>query len=143
VAAEPSRKAKVIPWDTVGYDLGLITSTWRLSLTQANPFDATTVVTLYKDDNSQGLLSWSLESPKTALRVERGYTVQGILMSVSREEDGFRRTDRFHLNRNPSNDGRFWGTMVITVDGKDLPVTMPSSLFKYTHGAPDLSATSR
>src|SRR5262249_20633040 len=103
VAEEPGRNVKVIPWEYVAYDLGPITPTWHLSLTQSNPFDASTLVTLYKDDNSQGLLSWSLTSPTTALRVERGYTVQGILMSVTREEDGFRRTDRFRLNRNPSN----------------------------------------
>lgn len=140
ITAEPGRKAKAIPWQTVSYDLGLITKTWRLSFTQSNPFDASTVVTLYKDDNSRGLLSWSLDSPKTAVRVERGYTVQGIAMSITREDDGMRRTDRFRLNRNPSHDGRFWGTLVVSVDGKDFPVVMPSSLFKYTHGEADLGA---
>lgn len=140
VPSEPDRKVQVIPWTSVSYDLGLITPTWRLSLLQSNPFDASTTITLYKDDNSQGLLSWSLESPKTALRVERGYTVKGILMSITREEDGFRRTDHFRINRNPSSDGRFWGTLIVSVDGKDFPVLMPSSLFKYTHGSADLSA---
>src|SRR6185503_13617687 len=137
---DPGRKARVIPWDHAAYDLGLITKTWRLSLTQSNPFDAATVVQLYKDDNSQGLLSWSLETPKTAVWVDRPgrYRVEGIAMSITREEDGMRRTDRFKLNRNPGNDGRFWATLVVSVDGKEFPVVMPSSLFKYTHGMPEL-----
>jgi hypothetical protein len=141
LGAEPGRRAKVVPWQAVSYDLGPINKEkWRLSFTQSNPFHAATVLTLYKDNNLNGLLSWGIDSPKTAIRVEHGYAMAGILTSITREEDGFRRTDRFHLQDSHHEAGRFWGTLIISVDGKDYPVAMPSSLFKYTHGETDLYA---
>jgi hypothetical protein len=139
VVPEAGRKVAVIRWDRVGYDLGAIANAWRLSLLQANPFDASTAITLYKENQSPGPRGWSLDWPKTALRVDQasGHSVEGAAVSITREDDGMRRTDRFRLARNSEIRGRYWGTMVITVDGKEHSLMMPSSVFKYVHGIAD------
>ena len=44
----------IVSWRYVEYDLGAIQSGWRLSLKQANPFDAKCEVILYRDDTRVG-----------------------------------------------------------------------------------------
>ena len=59
-------------------------------------------------------------------------------MGIRLHDDGMRRSDSFSFNRNPSKmDQRTSGLMTIKVDDREYSFTVPSSLFKYTHGLVD------
>ncbi len=59
-------------------------------------------------------------------------------MNLRLHDDGMRRSDSFDFNRNPGErELRDWGTMIISIDGKESTLAMPSSLFRYVHGIAD------
>ncbi len=130
----------LVPWWRVNYDLGKIQNDWRLLLVMANPFDATAVATLYREDFQVGksMFLWKRDQPKTAMeiRTAAGGVLSGRGTDIHLHEDGLRRSDGYAFNRNPQ-DGRDWGKVTIKVEDKTYQCTVPSSLFKYVHGVTD------
>ncbi len=132
---------RIVSWLSVQYDLGEIQNHWRLSVNMANPFDAQAEVELYREDSAVGksMYLWDLHEPRTAISIR--YLESNVLASMARcirlHDDGFRRSDYFHFNRDPSDDGRCWGTATVTVADKPYEFVVPSSLFKYVHGTAD------
>lgn len=124
----------VLRWQNVHYDLGEIQNGWRLSLIQANPFDAESEVELYKE-SGVGKTSWDLFSPRTAVRILEadGTVINGRCINIHLNDDNMRRTDTF-ISRGNGDDLRCWGQIEISVDDKNYRVVAPSSLYKYVHG---------
>lgn len=134
---ELGSKDQILPWLFIQYDLGEIQNKWRLSVKQANRLHGETELILYREDQRVGksIYVWELCSPQTTVKIVRpnGSIIGSTCMSVRRLEDGFRRSDTFKLSGDAA-EGRDWGLMIITVDEKSYELTMPSSLFRYTHG---------
>ena len=132
---------KIVPWRHVHYDLGRIQNGWRLSFNHANPFDAESEIVLYRHDGRVGksIYLWDLHSPRTAIGIRQpgDRDLQSQCMSIRLHEGGMCRSDSFKFNRNPGDDERCWGTVAIRVDDKTYECVVPSSLFKYVHGAAD------
>ena len=135
---KPPPDTKIVRWKYVEYNLGKIQNDWRLTLRQSNPCDANCEIELYRDDIQVGKSSflWELDTPRTAvaIRSSDGVRLQGKCMSLRLHEDGMRRSDTFKFFRNP-RDRRSWGTIAVTVGEKTYETVLPSSLFKYCHGA--------
>lgn len=134
--------ALMIQWQSVIYDVGEIQNGWRLTLRQANPFDASSELVLYRNDTEVGksMFLWELHSPRTKVTIKRadGSRLESRAISLRLHDDGMRRSDGFQFNRNPDDsESRNWGQMLIEVDDRSRPVTMPSSLFRYVHGHSD------
>ncbi|MDB6175870.1 MAG: hypothetical protein JWL59_5181 [Chthoniobacteraceae bacterium] len=134
----PGEDGKMVPWLRVNYNLGQIQNGWRLSLKIANPFDAKAEVILYRDDSrvGQSMFLWKLDTPRTAMEIKtgNGSIIAAHAMGIRLHEDGMRRSDNYSFNRYPEG-GRDWGKVVIRVDEKACEGVVPSSLFKYVHGA--------
>lgn len=124
----------VLRWQNVHYDLGEIQNGWRLSLIQANPFDAESEVMLYKE-SEVGKTSWDLFSPRTTVHIldADGTVINGRCINIHLHDDNMRRTDTFQSGRH-GDDQRSWGQIEISVDNKSYRVIVPSSLYKYIHG---------
>jgi hypothetical protein len=133
-------KDRLVPWLSVEYDLGEIQNHWRLSLQLSNPFDAHAEAILYRDPGGEGksMYRWKMDAPRTAMefKLSGGRVIDGHASAIRLHEDGLRRSDNFDFNRFP-DEGRDWGTLVIRVDKKAYECTVPSSLYKYTHGVTD------
>jgi len=129
----------IVPWLEVRYDVGEIQNGWRLTVLQRNPFDAATEVVLYRDDHTLGksMFLWDLYSPRTGVTVREssGRVVASRKMQLRLHEDGLRRSDSFELYRNPGSDDRDWGRLRVTVDDQVRELVVPSSLYRYVHGA--------
>jgi len=128
----------VLRWQSVHYDLGKIQKGWRLLLIQSNPFDAESEVVLYRDDIAIGksMYLWDLHTPRTTLRLLNadGSVISSLCMDIRLHDDGMRRSDTFHINRNGFDHQRCWGQIEISVDDKSYRVVVPSSLYEHTHG---------
>ena len=132
----PATNAHVVPWSAVRYDLGEIQNRWHLTVEVSNDVNTAASVELYKEDNARGWASWDLHQPVTAISVEQpgAHTLESTCMSITRHEDGMRRTDTFRMNRNPGGHGRVWGTLQVRVGDRTHAVPVPSSLFRMIHG---------
>jgi hypothetical protein len=137
---ELGKEDRLVPWLNVYYDLGKIQNGWRLSMTLANPFDASAELTLYRDDRKVGgsLFLWELHSPQTAVAITYNDRKQvfGHGRGIRLDEGGLQRSDTFSFNRFSSR-GRGWGEASISVDDHSYQYVVPSSLFKYIHGVTD------
>jgi hypothetical protein len=136
----PQPKDVLVPWLRVHYDLGGIQNGWRLSAAMANPFDADAEIVLYRDDSEVGksMYLWDLHSPRTSMLIkDPAQVLQSREMSIRLHEDGMRRSDNFKFSRYGRSEDRCWGTAIVKVDDKTYEFTVPSSLFKYTHGLVD------
>lgn len=133
---------KIVPWLHVDYDLGEIQNGWRLSLQQANLFDAESEIVLYRGDHEIGksMFLWELHTPKTSVAIKRAgdRDLIGRGMSIRLHDDGYLRSDTFKFNRDAGDGERGWGTMAVTVDDKQYECVLPSSLFLYVHGHADI-----
>jgi hypothetical protein len=69
--------------------------------------------------------------------LERQTAPASRAMEIRLHEDGLRRSDAFSFYRNPGSENRDWGTACMTVEDRSYSFTLPSSLFRYTHGSPD------
>lgn len=119
----------IVPVQDVEYEVGKIQNGWHMTLRVANPFDAEAVVKLYKEDGP-----WDLHKPVTTMRLG---PVQGRCVGVRLfDELGRFRSDSFKFNRYP-HDVRTFSAAEIQVGDKTYSVTVPSSLFCYTHGLAD------
>ena len=130
--------AKIVPWGHVRYEVGTIQNDWHLTVIQTNPFDATTELVLYRDDSRVGasLYLWDLHEPRTSVSIvtEQGRTVGSHCVGLRLHSDGMRRSDTFDVSRN-SSQVRGWGTMKIRVGDREHELVLPSSMFRYAHGA--------
>jgi len=126
----------LVQWQNVDYDLGQLENGRYLSLKQSNPFDANSEVVLYKDPGQGSWQSWSLFSPRTVVRLldTGGTEVNGRCVNLHLGNDGLRRTDTFYIVDRGAKNTRCWGRIEISVDDQTNQVTVPSSLYKYTHG---------
>jgi len=140
MAAHPEKDV-LVPWLAVTYDLGEIQNRWRLSVKMANAMDARAEAILYRDDGRVGesIYRWSLDSPSTRMTIKTpSGTLDGHRMGIRLHEDGMRRSDTFHFNRDPAaHNQRSWGTASIQVGENAYEFLVPSSLFKYVHGVTD------
>ena len=137
-----SDNVSMIQWQHVVYDVGEIQDDWRLTLKQANPFDASSELVLHRNDTEVGksMFLWDLHSPRTKVTIIHadGSQLDSRAMSLRLHDDGMRRSDGFQFNRNPGNgESRDWGQMMIEIDDRTWQITMPSSLFRYVHGHAD------
>jgi len=130
----------IVPWLSVGYDLGTLKSGVKLSLWMKNQTDARAELELYRLKGG-----WELNTPRTSIEIleNDGSSVGSRAMSIRLHRDNMRRTDTFHFGRNPRHEGRYWGTARIKVDDETYEFIMPSSLFRYGHGIADPSHKSR
>jgi hypothetical protein len=68
---------------------------------QANPFDATTELVLYRDDTRVGasMYLWGLHEPRTSVAIvtAQGRTVGGQCVGLGLHSDGMRRSDTFNV----------------------------------------------
>ena len=126
---------RIVPWTKIDYDLGPIQNGWRLSFAISNPFDTQCMVTLYSEEWLHGGKQWKLDKPKTTAQIieDGGGVVRAKQIGARLAEDNLRRVDEYSFFRWPT-EGRDWGTLTITVDGKPKTAVIPSSLFKYVHG---------
>jgi hypothetical protein len=132
---------EILPWDYVEYDLGEIQNQWRAEVHVSNPFDAAAEVILYRHDTAIGksMYLWDLHTPQTRIEIDDPLTrrLPSRAMEIRLHEDGLRRSDSFSFYRNPGSVNRGWGTAIMTVEDRSYSFTLPSSLFRYTHGSPD------
>ena len=134
---------RIVPWTKIDYDLGPIQNGWRLSFELSNPSDPQCMVTLYSEKMFREGKQWELDKPKTSAKViEDGGGEVRARQIGARVPDPFRRVDEYSFFRWP-NEGRDWGTLTITVDGKPKTAVIPSSLFKYLHGVAEPSHPQR
>jgi hypothetical protein len=130
-----------VPWLHAHYNLGRIQNEWALSVNLANPFDVEAEIVLYRDDSQVGksMFLWELHSPRTAVAIKQpgARVLESRGMSIRLHEDGLRRSDYFKFNRNPGDEERCWGTVIVKVDDKTYECVVPSSLFKYVHAVAD------
>jgi hypothetical protein len=125
----------LVPWLSVGYDLGALPNSGRLSLAMENNGDGRAKVTI-GHDVTRGRSPFTLETPRVTaeIRLEDGAVLPG--RETARLLDPRRSIFEFtrHVTRMPA---RLWGTVVITVDGHRITRAVPSSLFSLLHGVTD------
>jgi hypothetical protein len=121
----------IVRWESVHYNLGQTTNGWELSLIQSNPLDAKSDVDLYDFPKTQNVYS-----SHTGVSVvdANNAPVTGHCVNIHLDDNYLRRTDTSDLITRDADDLRCWGQIEISVDGKTNCITVPSSLYKYTHG---------
>ena len=139
-ALKLSNKSNIlVNWHNVHYLIGFIQNGWDLSLFQSNPLDASTELTLYRDDTAVGKSKylWELHTPKTNVSITdlRGLKQNSRAISIRMHKDGKRRSDSFIFDRKLSTGNlRNWGTIIINVGETNRTIIIPSSLFRHRHG---------
>ncbi len=129
------KNAKLVNWKYVEYDFD--DPNLHQTLRQSNPFDAKCELILYKEYSEGG---WDLFSPRSSISIQQKEdgTLRGDCRSITKHDDGWRRSDHFKFPRNPASpQRRNWGMIVITVGEAETELVVPSSLFKYVHGVTD------
>lgn len=127
---------RLVAWDEVEYRMGEVpgkgpgidpSSPRILIAWQSNPFDAQCRLQLHGNAD--------LQVPKMATHVEHlGKTLLvGACMEIRYDQHLLSRFDTFKFNRGAA-EGRGWGKLVGTVEGKEYSATIPSSLYLYVHG---------
>jgi hypothetical protein len=131
---------EILPWDYVEYDLGEIQNQWRAEVHVSNPFDAAAEVILYRHDTAIGksMYLWDLHTPQTRIEIDDPLTRRlhpGPWKFASMKTDCVEATLSAFIGIREATTVA--GDRVLTVEDRSYSFTLPSSLFRYTHGSPD------
>jgi hypothetical protein len=126
----------ILRWVNVEYDLGEIREIGenaQFTLFQSNPYQATSEIELYREENE-----WNLDSPRTAVEIREpdGDIITGLCNQIRLHEGCMRRSDFFRV-WGTNGDTRRWGIIEINFGKKTYRTMIPSSLYEHLHGRAD------